>query len=131
MTAAIDRLIDLAEEIVGAGWHPENDGTGRYQEVEKELSEALRDLAKEPLPQVYVNVSGGIAETTVTYGRVDVIEIDWDNLNEEEDYDTLLEAREEIEQVAQPAYRDRLLAAIDELIEAHPDYEAPTLGLID
>lgn len=68
-------------------------------------------------PQVYVNVSGGIAEATVTRGDVDVIQIDWDNVNDESDIDTLREYRSELEQVADEEYRTRLLADMDEVIE--------------
>src|SRR5262245_50561543 len=74
-------------------------------------------------PQVYVNVSGGIAEVTVTRGDVEVIHIDWDNFEEAEYIQDLIEAREEIDKVAMPGYRKRLLADIDDLIQNHPDYD--------
>lgn len=70
-------------------------------------------------PQVYVNVSGGVAEATVTRGEVDVIEHDWDNLRDEGDYDwdDLQAMREKLSRVANSEYRARLLADIDEVIE--------------
>ena len=100
--------------------------------VATEHDDPLHDEpGSEAIPQVYVNVVGGIAEVTVTRGDVEVIHVDWDNFEngDDNDYDTLLETREELEKVAQPRYRQQLLKDIDELIEAHPDYEAPTLGL--
>lgn len=84
-------------------------------------------------PQVYVNVSGGIAEVTVTRGDVEVVHIDWDNLdgNSDAELDVLEDAREEIEKVADIEYKMRLLDDIDELIHKHPDYESPTMRLED
>jgi hypothetical protein len=88
------------------------------------------DLGPVGDPQVYVNVSGGIAEATVTRGEVDVIHVDWDNFRDgDASLLDLEDARDEIERVADTEYRARLLDDITELIEGHPDYEAPTLGL--
>ena len=75
-------------------------------------------------PQVYVNVSGGIAEATVTRGDVEVIQVDWDNENDAPDSESLLDTRAELEKVADEKYRTRLLADIDELIGAAREEEA-------
>jgi hypothetical protein len=82
--------------------------------------DALGDRLVQDRPQVYVNVSGGVAEATVTRGDVEVIEHDWDNLNDGNamDYDPedLLAMREKLSAVADPKYRDRLVADMDEAI---------------
>jgi len=67
--------------------------------------------------QVYVNVSGGVAETTVTRGPVEVIHVDWDDVKAG-DLEFAREVRERIEQVDDEEYRTRLLADIDREIRA-------------
>ena len=83
-------------------------------------------------PQVYVNVSGGIAEATVTRGDAEVIEQDWDNLNDgglgDYDREDLEAMREKLSGVADPGYRKRLLVDIDEKIDEWDDEVAPTLA---
>lgn len=74
--------------------------------------------------QVYVNVSGGIAEATVTRGDVEVLQVDWDDLNDSGDLEQLEEYREYIEKVADEEYRTRLLIDIDTLIAAAREEEA-------
>ena len=74
-------------------------------------------------PQVYINVSGGIAEATVMRGEAEIILVDWDNLNDAGvDPDDLEYARQEITNLSedrQRDYRARLLSDITELIEGH------------
>jgi hypothetical protein len=45
------------------------------------LGDEIKNLRQpREMPQVYVSVSGGIAEVMVQRGEVDVVHIDWDNV---------------------------------------------------
>lgn len=67
-------------------------------------------------PQVYVNVSGGVAEATVTRGDAEVIVFDWDEVEEEREPEVLERLRPRLEAVADERYRNRLLADLDDEI---------------
>ena len=71
--------------------------------------------------QVVVNVSGGIAKVFTTVGEVDVILIDWDVYDEGGVYDytvaDLIEKREQLERIADPAVRDSYLKDMDDVID--------------
>lgn len=67
-------------------------------------------------PQVYVNVSGGIAEATVTRGDVEVILVDWDMFRDgDEAPGQIAETRADILRVADSEYRALLLRDIDHI----------------
>lgn len=105
----------------GQGLFPDtfhNDPSRTFRSIVQ--TEAMFDwpIYRAAMPQVYVNVSGGIAEATVTRGDAEVIVQDWDNLSggglvdyEREDLEAM---REKLSRVAALGYRRSLLADIDE-----------------
>lgn len=117
---------------------PALEGTGsRSATVEIAMLRRMYDALLET-PQVYINEGedgGGYAEATVTRGQVDVIHVNWNEVNERaevverelrlinppdpDDVEYLTEARKGLERVADPEYRGRLLEDFDTEMLAH------------
>lgn len=78
-----------------------------------DCSEILIDFDRDPQPderpQVYVSVSGGIAETEATRGDVDIVTVDWDvfNVDLPDEWETD-DMREQLERLAEPARGEQL-----------------------
>lgn len=69
------------------------------------------------IPQVYINVSGGIAEGYVTRGKAEIIQVDWDIFDDNvPTADEVLSIYRDLKTIADVTYRKALLINLKEAV---------------
>ena len=97
---------DILDDLVSAGYVPENDSDGGYDRLMDEAEKLLAQPDTKPI--VLVSVEGGIADAHVVGTLGDLVILDWDNIEAAEELDTIDDSIAEIE-----ALPDGLAPTID------------------